>query len=155
MLQFCLALPGSQQCYKPFINYIQRLHVKSFILGGRDLSFVLPGSRFAGMKFSHVMRWKSYLMYAYKKKLKENVLKSKQIPSGKLSLRALIKFVSPCNDRMNSGWTGWNFIPADRQILSTPSIRSIHVSVILLYCVRKIALIVSKFFTSKIVGYII
>ena len=100
VLQFCLALPGSQQCYKPFINYIQRLHVKSFILGGRDLSFVLPGSRFAGMKFSHVMRWKSYLMYAYKKKLKENVLKSKQIPSGKLSLRALIKFVSPCNDRM-------------------------------------------------------
>ena len=46
---------GSQQCYKLFINYILRLHVKPFIPTIRDPSFVQPGSRFAGMKSSHVI----------------------------------------------------------------------------------------------------
>ena len=45
---------GTRQCYKLFINYILRLHVKSFIPARRDPSFVLPGSRFAEAKFSHV-----------------------------------------------------------------------------------------------------
>ena len=47
-------LAGSRQCYKLFINYILRLRVKSFIPARRDPSFVLPGSRFTGTKFSHV-----------------------------------------------------------------------------------------------------
>ena len=46
---------GSRQCYKLFINYIMRLHVKHFILAKRDPSFVQPGSRFARTKFSHVI----------------------------------------------------------------------------------------------------
>ena len=54
-MKFCPALPGSRQCYKFFINYILRLHVKRFIPARRDPSFVQPGSRFAGMKFSHVI----------------------------------------------------------------------------------------------------
>ena len=35
---------------KVFINYIFRLHVKSFIPVRSDPSFVLPGSRFVGTK---------------------------------------------------------------------------------------------------------
>ena len=54
-MKFCPVLSGSRQCYKFFINYILRLHVKSFIPAGRDPSIVLPGSRFAGTKFSHVI----------------------------------------------------------------------------------------------------
>ena len=54
-VKFCPALPGSRQCYKFFINYIFRLHVKRFIPARRDPSFVQPGSRFAGTKFSHVI----------------------------------------------------------------------------------------------------
>ena len=54
-MKFCPVLPGSRQCYKLFINYILRLHVKCFILARRDPSIVLPGSRFAGTKFSHVI----------------------------------------------------------------------------------------------------
>ena len=54
-MKFCPALSGSQQCYKLFINYILRLHVKRFIPARRDPSFVQPGSRFAGTKFSHVI----------------------------------------------------------------------------------------------------
>ena len=46
---------GSRQCYKLFINFILRLHVKRFIPARRDPSFVQPGSRFAGTKFSHVI----------------------------------------------------------------------------------------------------
>ena len=46
---------GSGQCYKLFKNYILRLHVKRFILARRNPSFVQPGSRFAGTKFSHVI----------------------------------------------------------------------------------------------------
>ena len=47
--------PGSRQCYELIINYILRLHVKSFILARLDPSFTLPGSRFARAKFSHVI----------------------------------------------------------------------------------------------------
>ena len=54
-MKFCPALPRSRQCYKLFINYILRLHAKRFIPTRRDPSFVQPGSRFAGMKFSHVI----------------------------------------------------------------------------------------------------
>ena len=46
---------GIPQCYKFFINFILRLHLKSLIPARRDPSFVLPGSRFAGTKFSHVI----------------------------------------------------------------------------------------------------
>ena len=53
-MKFCPALRGSRQCYKLFINYMLRLHVKRFIPTRRDTSFVQPGSRFAEMKFSHV-----------------------------------------------------------------------------------------------------
>ena len=49
------ALPGSRQCYKLFINYILRLHVKRFIQARRDPFFVQPGSHFAGTKLSHVI----------------------------------------------------------------------------------------------------
>ena len=52
-MKFCPVLQGSQHCYKVFINYILRLHVKSFIPARLDPSFVLPGSRFSGTKFSH------------------------------------------------------------------------------------------------------
>ena len=98
-LQYCLVLLGSQQYYKLFINYTQHLHVKSFLLAWWDLSFVVLGFRFPGMKFFHVMGWKSYLMHAYKKKEK-NVCKSKEILAGKLSSFSVIKFISPCNCRM-------------------------------------------------------
>ena len=54
-MKFCSALPGSRQCYKLVINYILRLHVKRFIPARRYPSFVQPGSRFAGTKFSHVI----------------------------------------------------------------------------------------------------
>ena len=54
-MKFCPALRGSRQCYKLLTNYIQRLHVKCFIPARRDPSFVQPGSRFARMKFSHVI----------------------------------------------------------------------------------------------------
>ena len=54
-MKICPALPGSRQCYKVFINYILRLHVKRFILARRDLSFIQPGSRFAETKFSQVI----------------------------------------------------------------------------------------------------
>ena len=54
-MKFCPVLPGSQQCYKLFINYILRLHVKSFILASRDPSFALPGFRFAETKCSFVI----------------------------------------------------------------------------------------------------
>ena len=37
------------------MNYILRLHVKRFILARRDPSFVQPGYRFAGRKFSHII----------------------------------------------------------------------------------------------------
>ena len=48
-------LLGSLQCYNFFINYILRLHANCFIQAGRDPSFVLLGSHFAGTKFSHVI----------------------------------------------------------------------------------------------------
>ena len=35
-MKFCFILPGCRQCYKLFINYIVRLHVKCFILTRRD-----------------------------------------------------------------------------------------------------------------------
>ena len=54
-MKFCPVLPGSQQCYKLFINYILLLHVKSVIPAWRDPSFVLLWSRFAGTKFSDVI----------------------------------------------------------------------------------------------------
>ena len=54
-MKLCPALPGSRQCYKLFVNYILRLHVKRFIPVRRDHSFVQPVSRFAGKKFSHVI----------------------------------------------------------------------------------------------------
>ena len=54
-MKFYPTLPGSRQGYKLFINYILRLHVKRFIPARRDLSFVQPGSCFAGTKFSHVI----------------------------------------------------------------------------------------------------
>ena len=53
--KFCPVLSGSRQCYKLFINYILGIHVKSFIPAKRGPTFVLPGSRFAGTKFSHVI----------------------------------------------------------------------------------------------------
>ena len=53
-MKFCPVLRGSWQCYK-FLNYILRLHVKSFILPSQDPSFVLTRSCFAEMKFSHVI----------------------------------------------------------------------------------------------------
>ena len=55
MIKFCPVLSGSRQCYKLLINYILRLYVKSFIPARRDPSFVMPGSRFAGMEFSHII----------------------------------------------------------------------------------------------------
>ena len=54
-MQFCFVVPESWQCYKFFINHILRLQVKSFIPARQDPSFVLPGSRFAGTKFYHVI----------------------------------------------------------------------------------------------------
>ena len=54
-MKFCLVLPGSRQCYKLFINYILRLHVKSYIPARQDPSFVLPGFHFTGTKFYHVI----------------------------------------------------------------------------------------------------
>ena len=54
-MKFFPALPGSRQCYNLFVNYILRLHVKRFISARRDPSFVQPGSRFAGTKFSYVI----------------------------------------------------------------------------------------------------
>ena len=54
-MKFSPVLPGSRQCYKLFINYILRLHVKSFILASRDASFALPGFRFAETKRSFVI----------------------------------------------------------------------------------------------------
>ena len=45
--------PGSFN--KLFINYILRLHVKSFIPARRDPSYVMAGSRFSETKFSHVI----------------------------------------------------------------------------------------------------
>ena len=55
-MKFCLALPGSRQYYKLFLNYILRFHVKHFIPARRGPSFVQPGFRFAGTtKFSHVI----------------------------------------------------------------------------------------------------
>ena len=65
--------------------------MKSFILVKLDPFFVLPGFRFAGAKFSHVIAsarlsgMKHNIAHAYKRKLKENVNKFKQIPSEKLS----------------------------------------------------------------------
>ena len=52
-MKFCPALPGSRQYSKLFINFILWLHGKSFIPARQDPAFVLPGSRFAGTKFSH------------------------------------------------------------------------------------------------------
>ena len=37
------------------VNYILRLHVKIFITLRRNFFFVLPGFRFAGTKFSHII----------------------------------------------------------------------------------------------------
>ena len=54
-MKFCLAFPGSRQFYKFFINYILRLHVKSFITARRDPTFVLSGFGFAETKFSDVI----------------------------------------------------------------------------------------------------
>ena len=54
-MNFCPVLPGSRTCYKLLINYILRLHVKNFIPARWDHSFVLLGSRFAGIKFSHLI----------------------------------------------------------------------------------------------------
>ena len=54
-MKFCPALPGSRQYSKLFINFILWLHGKSFIPARRDPAFVLPGSRFARTKFSHVI----------------------------------------------------------------------------------------------------
>ena len=50
-----LVLPRSRWCYKLFINYILRLHVKSFIPARWSLSFALTGSWFSGTKFSNVI----------------------------------------------------------------------------------------------------
>ena len=54
-MKFWLVLPGSWQCYKFSVNYILWFHVKSFIPARWDPSFILPESRFAGTKFSHVI----------------------------------------------------------------------------------------------------
>ena len=54
-MKFCLALLECRQCYKLFVNYILWLHVISFISTRLDPSCVLPGSRFAGTKFSHII----------------------------------------------------------------------------------------------------
>ena len=72
-MKFCPVLTGSRQCYKLFINYILRLHVKSFIPARRDPSFVLPGSRFAGTKFFHVI---ASTRLSGMKKLIENINRS-------------------------------------------------------------------------------
>ena len=54
-MKFFPVLAESPQYYKLFIYYILRLHVKAFIKARRDPSFILPGSRFAGTKFAHVI----------------------------------------------------------------------------------------------------
>ena len=54
-MKFCPILPRSQQYYRFSMNYILRLPVDSFIPARRDPLFVLPGSRFAETKFSHVI----------------------------------------------------------------------------------------------------
>ena len=68
-MKFCPALPGSRQCYILFINYVLWLHVKRFILARRDPSFVQPGSRFVGTKFSHVIS--SFRLGGIKKLIKK------------------------------------------------------------------------------------
>ena len=54
-MKFHPALPGSWQCYILLINYILRLDVKCFIPTRRDPSYVQPGPRFPGTKFSNVI----------------------------------------------------------------------------------------------------
>ena len=61
-MKFCPPLPGFRQCYKLFINYTLRLHVKRFILARRDHSFVQPGSLFARMNKWFQTYWYA-LMY--------------------------------------------------------------------------------------------
>ena len=83
-MKFCPILQGSRQCYKFFINswsisminYIFRLHVKSFIPTTRDPSFVLPESHFAGTKFSHVIA--SAHLSGMKNLISQSVLKNLQ-----------------------------------------------------------------------------
>ena len=52
-MKLCPVFP--RQSYKFFINYILRLFLKSFIPVKWDTSLLLPESRFAGTKFSHVI----------------------------------------------------------------------------------------------------
>ena len=73
VIKFCLVLPGSRQCYKLFMNYALRLHVKSFIPTWWDPSFVLSESCFAGTKFSHVIV--SARLRGMKKLINTSVLK--------------------------------------------------------------------------------
>ena len=54
-MKFCPALPRFRQCYKFFINYILRLHVKRFIATIRDPSYLQLGSRFVRTKFCHLI----------------------------------------------------------------------------------------------------
>ena len=72
-MKFCPALPGSRQSYKLFINHILQLRVKRFIPASRDPCFVLPGSRFAGTKFSHVIP--SACLSGIKKLIKKHLWK--------------------------------------------------------------------------------
>ena len=67
-MKLCEALPGSRHCYKLYINYVLRLHIKRFIPAKHDLSFVQPGSCFAGTKFFHVIA--SFHLYGIKKLIK-------------------------------------------------------------------------------------
>ena len=54
-MKFCPVLLGRRERYKFIINYICRLHVKSFVPAKWEPSFVLPRSCFAGTKYSHVI----------------------------------------------------------------------------------------------------
>ena len=72
-MEFCPVLPGSRQCYKFFRNFILQLHVTSFIPARRNPSFELPGCRFAGKKFSHVVS--SACLSAMKKSINTSVWK--------------------------------------------------------------------------------
>ena len=114
--------------------------------------FLLPRSCFAGMNFSHVIvgvhlyRVKKFYMFAKKnwKKMYANLNKY-QVEICPALLR--VNLITPCNRRVKFpvGQVDISFRQTGIMFL-TPSIRSAHVSIILLYCVTKIgsiALIVS------------
>ena len=95
-MKFCPVLPRSWQCYKLFINYILRLHVKSGIPPWPDL----PRSRFAGTKFSHVIAsahlsgMKQWVNICLQRKIKGKCVEN------------CFAMISPCNRRVKLKFRG-------------------------------------------------